>query len=50
MSKPVEEASGHKPTIAAEVKLEAVRDAAAYEFPTCDIEQMLAEVERGYTS
>ena len=49
MSKPEQEASGDQPAIAAEVKLEAVRDAAAYDFPTGDIEQMLAEIEQGYT-
>lgn len=29
-------------------KLQAVRAAARSEFPTADIEQMLAEIERGY--
>ena len=29
-------------------KLDAVREAARQEFPTGDIEQMLAEIERGY--
>ena len=29
-------------------KLGAVRQAAAHEFPTADIEGMLAEIERGY--
>jgi hypothetical protein len=31
-------------------KLEALRAAAKYEFPTADIGQMLAEIERGYLS
>ncbi len=31
-------------------KLEVVRAAARYAFPTADIERMLAEIERGYTS
>jgi hypothetical protein len=31
-----------------ERKLKAIRKAAAYSFPTADIEQMLAEIERGY--
>ena len=31
-------------------KLEAVRRAASHEFPTADIDQMLAEIEAGYTS
>lgn len=30
-------------------KLDAVRLAARHEFPTADIEEMLAEIERGYT-
>lgn len=29
-------------------KLSAVRAAARHEFPTADIDQMLAEIERGY--
>ena len=29
-------------------KLRAVRSAARHEFPTADIEEMLAEIERGY--
>jgi hypothetical protein len=29
-------------------KLEAVRVAAGYSFPTADVDQMLAEIERGY--
>jgi hypothetical protein len=29
-------------------KLAAVRRAAEYSFPTADIDQMLAEIERGY--
>ena len=29
-------------------KLEAIRAAAKYEFPTSDIEDMLAEIEHGY--
>ncbi len=32
----------------AERKLAAVRAAACHEFPTGDMEQMLAEIERGY--
>jgi len=31
-----------------ERKLKAIRKAATYSFPTADIEQMLAEIERGY--
>ena len=33
-----------------DAKLEAVRSAARHRFPTADIDQMLAEIERGYTS
>jgi len=29
-------------------KLEALRAAAKFEFPTADIEQMLSEIEQGY--
>jgi hypothetical protein len=31
-------------------KLDAIRAAAAHEFPTADIDQMLIEIERGYGS
>jgi len=31
-------------------KLEALRTAMRFEFPTADIEQMLAEIEQGYLS
>ena len=31
-----------------QARLKAVRRAAEYSFPTGDIEQMLAEIERGY--
>lgn len=31
-------------------KLEALRAAAKFEFPTADIEQLLAEIEQGYLS
>jgi hypothetical protein len=33
-----------------EKKLEAIRTAARHESPTSDIDTMLAEIERGYTS
>lgn len=29
-------------------KLKAIRKAAAYSFPTADIQEMLAQIERGY--
>ncbi len=32
-----------------ERRLEAVRAAARYSFPTADVDQMLAEIERGYS-
>jgi hypothetical protein len=31
-------------------KLEAIRTAAKHEFPVCDIDRMLAEIEQGYGS
>ena len=31
-------------------KLEALRAAAKFEFPTADIDQMLSEIEQGYLS
>ncbi len=41
-------ARGQEPTIDAGAKLKAIRKAAEYRFPTADIEDMLAEIERGY--
>ncbi len=37
-----------QPLTAPEVKLKAIRKAAEYSFPTADIQDMLAEIERGY--
>ena len=37
-----------EPAREAEKKLDAVRSAARHAFPAADIEQMLAEIERGY--
>ena len=37
-----------EPQGSVEKKLDAVRAAARYEFPTSDIDTMLAEIERGY--
>ncbi len=37
-----------QPTNAPEAKLKAVRRAVELSFPTADIDQMLAEIERGY--
>ncbi|MGA2878183.1 MAG: antitoxin [Bryobacteraceae bacterium] len=42
------EARAARPTIEPEAKLKAVRRAAKHAFPTADISQMLAEIERGY--
>jgi hypothetical protein len=39
-----------KPLAAADRKLEAVRAAAAHSYPTAEIEDMLAEIERGYAA
>ena len=37
-----------RPEVDAETKLNAVRRAAKYAFPTANLEQMLSEIERGY--
>jgi hypothetical protein len=37
------------PSSAAEDKLDAIRRAVRHGFPTADIEQMTAEIERGYS-
>ena len=37
-----------EPSGALEKKLDAIRRAAQYEFPSGDIDQMLAEIETGY--
>ena len=42
------EARERKPVKDAETKLQAVQAATAYSFPIGDIDQMLAEIERGY--
>lgn len=42
------EARASRPTIDPEEKLRAVRLAVQHSFPTADIDQMLAEIERGY--
>jgi len=38
----------NEPSGSADKKIKAVRAALRYEFPTADIDQMLAEIERGY--
>ena len=42
------EARASRPVIEPETKMEAVRRAVAYSFPTADVGQMLDEIERGY--
>jgi hypothetical protein len=44
------EAQKQRPTRDPEFKLRAVRRAVEHSFPTADIDQMLSEIERGYTS
>jgi hypothetical protein len=44
----IREARRGQPSGRAEDKLRAVRAAARHAFPTADIDQMLAEIERGY--
>ena len=39
-----------EPTVDASKKLSAVREAARHSFPTGEIEEMLAQIERGYTA
>jgi hypothetical protein len=41
-------ARSHEPVVEAHRKLAAIREAAQYSFPTADIHEMLAEIERGY--
>ena len=43
---PLAEPSSQPPTMP-DPKLKAIRKAAEYSFPTADIQQMLAEIERG---
>ncbi len=38
-----------EPTGSLEKKLQAIRRAAQHQYPTADIEKMLAEIEKGYT-
>jgi hypothetical protein len=42
------EARSARSTLDPQARLKAVRRAAEYSFPTGDIDQMLAEIERGY--
>lgn len=41
-------ARSRQPLTAPEAKLKAIRKAVDYSFPTADIQDMLAEIERGY--
>jgi hypothetical protein len=44
------EARATRSAAGVEAKLRSVRRAVQYSFPTADMEQMLAEIERGYRS
>ncbi len=37
-----------EPTASVETKLSALRQAVSHSYPTADIDEMLAEIERGY--
>lgn len=41
-------AKREEPSVAAEIKLAAIRAATAHAFPTADIDQMLEKIEAGY--
>ena len=43
------QAGEREPSVEAGRKLEAVRAAVQYEYPTADIGQMIREIEQGYT-
>jgi Ribbon-helix-helix protein, copG family len=42
------EARSQRSLLEPRAKLKSVRHAAEYSFPTTDVDQMLAEIERGY--
>ncbi len=42
-------AGERQPSVEAGRKLEAVRAAVEHDYPTADIEQMIREIEQGYT-
>ena len=44
----LELARRREPTRSIDKKLEAIRTAARYQFPVADIDQVLAEIEKGY--
>lgn len=43
------EVRARQPVHEPQAKLKAVRQAAGYSYPTADIEQMLREIEQGYS-
>lgn len=45
--KALRDARAHQPVHEPHTKLKALRKAMQYSFPTCDIEQMLSEIEQG---
>lgn len=46
----LERARRHEPLGDVKKKLDVVRAAAQHDFPTCDLDQMLTEIESGYSS
>lgn len=42
------EARSHRSLVEPQSKVKSVRKAVEYSFPTAEVEQMLAEIERGY--
>lgn len=48
--KALREARAKEPTRSKDAKLRAVREACSHSFPTSDIDQMLDDIERGYTA
>ena len=44
------DARRRRPRKSVESKLRAIEEAVKHEFPAADIEQMLAEIEQGYTA
>ncbi len=44
------EARSRQPVNDSEVKLKSIRHAVEYSFPTADMEQMLREIEQGYSN
>lgn len=46
----LDEACRERPFETVDAKLAAVREAARYDYPTCDVDQMLREIAAGYGS